>query len=887
MPRSLLYSPSSSERVLTALHPLWAGLARLFPSMRAAPKTPVPHPSAMLTEQNAFYRMIFPRFFARISVDDAAVERLRAAAEGATVVYVSRTIGQLEYSYFNHLFLERGLPLSRFANALTLRRWMRPADYWRTICAQQREIDERGRPMDPVADGKLTAMIRRGSSVLIRIPPSEMEDDELFFTGSLHALSALLEAQQAEGRPVAVVPLDFLWSRRPPQARKSLADILFGEKENPGRIRKFVLFWRNYKRRAQASIGAPIDLAGFLAENADAERAEQARRLRSRIVAGLAAQRRAVTGPPQKPRSWFLQEILTDEALDRLICELAAQRQKPADHLRTLAKRYANEIVADLDYTYLELLERLMGRTLLRLFESLNVDADGLSRLREQMARGPVILVPNHKSHTDYLILSSLLYQHGLQMPHIAAGANLSFWPLGRIFRRCGAFFIRRTFKGNDLYRFVLQTYLKVLLREGCCQEFFIEGGRSRSGKLMAPKMGMLRMLTAAAKSANVHDVTYVPVALTYDRVIEHRSYERELVGNAKEQEGTGKLIRLTKYLRRKSGRYGSIFVRFGPALTVENTGDERADVARLAQRICNEINRRVVVTPASVAAAALLACNRPGVRDEEYRRMSEVLLQGLAAKGAEIPPRLLGETKAVLERALEQLSSQRLLLPRRDSLEPFHAVEPSRRMALAYYRNSILHYMATAGTLACLLQHHQRRGSRPGEAELAAELQAASKLLSRELRFAVSRAMPEHVSRGMELLIGIKAALRDPDGAIRANAEEPWRLEAFAAQIRPLAETLSIALRYARERCGMPQEEKALLAELMRAGEDLLMLQTVRFREHLTQEGFANALLTLADHGILVREEQQSGNKRRVTFAFSQDRRAAENLQVDLEKLL
>ena len=887
MPRSIPYSPSSSERVLIALHPLWAGFARLFPSMRATPKAPVPHPSAMLTEQNGFYRMIFPRFFARISVDDAAVERLRAAAEGTTVVYVSRTIGQLEYSYFNHLFLERKLPLTQHANALTLRRWMKPAAYWRTICAQEREIGERGRPLDPVADGMLTPMIRRGSSALIRIPPSEMEDDELFFTGSLNALSALLDAQQPGGRRVVVVPLDFLWSRRPPQARKSLADILFGEKENPGRIRKFVLFWRNYKRHAQASIGAPIDLAGFLAEHGDADRAEQARRLRSRIVAGLAAQRRAVTGPPQKPRSWFLQEILTDEALDRLICELAAQRQKPVDHLRTLAKRYANEIVADLDYTYLELLERLMGRTLLRLFDALDVDAEGLARLREQMAKGPVILVPNHKSHTDYLILSSLLYQHGLQMPHIAAGANLSFWPLGRIFRRCGAFFIRRTFKGNDLYRAVLQTYLKVLLREGCCQEFFIEGGRSRSGKLKAPKMGMLRMLTAAAKSAGVHDVTYVPVAFTYDRVIEHRSYERELVGNAKEQEGTGKLIKLTKYLRRKAGRYGSIFVRFGPALTIEDSGDERGDVARLAQHICHEINRRVVVTPTSIAAAGLLTCNRAGVRDEEFARISEVLLQGLAAKGAEIPERLRSETPAVLEKALEQLASQRLLLPRRDALEPFYAVEASRRMPLAYFRNNILHYMATAGTLACLLQYHQRQGRRPGEAVLSAELQAASRLLSRELRFAVSRTMPEHVSRGLELLIGIKAVQRDPDGSISANAGEPWRLEAFAAQIRPLAETLSIALRYAQERCGVPQEEKALLAELMRAGEDLLMLQTVRFRENLTQEGFTNALLTLVDQKILVREEQQVGNKRRITFGFSLDRRAAQNLQVDLEKLL
>ena len=119
------------------------------------------------------------------------------------------------------------------------------------------------------------------------------------------------------------------------------------------------------------------------------------------------------------------------------------------------------------------------------MFDSFDVDGEGLTRAKELYAEGPVVFVPNHKSHADYLILSHILYHNGMTLPHIAAGINLEFWPLGPVFRRGGAYFIRRAFRDNPLYKAVLESYLEVLIKEGYSQEFFIEGGRSRTGKLM------------------------------------------------------------------------------------------------------------------------------------------------------------------------------------------------------------------------------------------------------------------------------------------------------------------------------------------------------------------------------------------------------------------
>ena len=604
---------TASERLLSAVHPAFAWLARHAPATFGAPDVSPPHPSAMLVEHNFVWRLLFPRFFDRINVDAAAVSELREAAGRSTLVYVSKSMGQLEYHYFNHLFVKEGLPLACYTNALTMRRWMLWGAYWDSVFSQQKEIGELGRPRDPLLHGDLPRMIAEGNSVLIDLPSSGLTDDGLFFTGPSRALVALIEAQRKSDRPISIVPLDFMWSRRPEHTERTLLDILFGEKENPGALRKISLFWRNYKRSAQAAIGHPIDLSAFVQwEGGDDARLSQ--KLRDSLLCALKAKRRTITGPPIRPRRWFINEVMGSESLDDTICRISAELGKPADDARELASRYAREIAADLDHTTIELLDRLLSRALDRMFDSFDVDGEGLAKAKELYAEGPVVFVPNHKSHADYLILSHILYHNGMTLPHIAAGINLEFWPLGPIFRRGGAYFIRRAFRDNPLYKAVLECYLEVLIKEGYSQEFFIEGGRSRTGKLMKPRKGMLTMLSAAASRAGVRNLRFIPVSITYDRVIEQKSYERELAGGAKEKERTRSLFGLTKFLRPQRGRYGSIYVRFGEAVAAPKEHDDPAAIDEAAYRICHEINRCAVVTPPALAACALLAKAHRGV---------------------------------------------------------------------------------------------------------------------------------------------------------------------------------------------------------------------------------------------------------------------------------
>jgi len=178
------------------------------------------------------------------------------------------------------------------------------------------------------------------------------------------------------------------------------------------------------------------------------------------------------------------------------------------------------------------------------IFEGISVNESGLARMKSMFKKGPVILLPCHKSHIDYLMISYIMFRNNMPCPHIVAGKNLSFWPLGTIFRGGGAFFMRRTFKGAELYAKVFSEYMKKLLSEGFNIELFIEGGRSRTGKLLPPKFGLMTILLNAFKEKACDDLLIVPVFFGYDRVLEEDAYLHEVEGGVKEPESVGQIFK-------------------------------------------------------------------------------------------------------------------------------------------------------------------------------------------------------------------------------------------------------------------------------------------------------------------------------------------------------
>ena len=220
----------------------------------------------------------------------------------------------------------------------------------------------------------------------------------------------------------------------------------------------------------------------------DASDAVLARKVRSTLHVHLARETRTVFGPPFKPPERVIDETLRDRALRRSFQVIADTSGRRAESVLREARRDLNAIAARLHPTVLALANPLMSLVFRFMYDGIDVDEAGLERAMRASQGAPIVLCPSHKSHIDYLVLSWALWHRGYQAPLVAAGSNLSFFPLGPFLRRCGAFFLRRTFGGDKVYTATFKAYVRKLVRDGVHQEFFLEGGRSRTGKLLPPE---------------------------------------------------------------------------------------------------------------------------------------------------------------------------------------------------------------------------------------------------------------------------------------------------------------------------------------------------------------------------------------------------------------
>jgi glycerol-3-phosphate O-acyltransferase len=320
-----------------------------------------------------------------------------------------------------------------------------------------------------------------------------------------------------------------------------------------------------------------------------------------------------------------------------------------------------------------------------------------LATIRQWARKGQLIYVPSHKSHIDYLILNSALLHNHMHVPRIAAGANLTFWPMGHIFRKCGAFFIRRSFKGQKLYLDVFNKYIRELIEEGHPIEFFIEGGRSRNGKVAIPKTGFLSILLHAYRGGSCDDLIFVPVSIVYDRIIEEKSYLREIAGARKEKESFWQILRARRFLKR---RYGKIYVRFAHPLSLKEYLDQRENRAKnihseLALQIADSINSVTPVTSLSLVATAILANHCKGFYLSELTETVDILLKFLKVRGAPLATTFSDQTDFVYEvlSVLIGLKIVDFLGDEQGEEETFYYVDEDKKMALEYYKNNIIHF--------------------------------------------------------------------------------------------------------------------------------------------------------------------------------------------------
>ncbi|MGE6441412.1 glycerol-3-phosphate 1-O-acyltransferase PlsB [Psychrobacter sp. NPDC078409] len=472
---------------------------------------------------------------------------------------------------------------------------------------------------------------------------------------------------------------------------------------------------------SDAAVDAEQTPSYALVASADSNR-ELVRMLQQQLSIYLDKQRASMLGPDLSDRRNLVDKLVYSPAIKHAIEMEAAEKGTSVREARSQARGYANEMVNDYSHSIIRGFYKFLTWLWTQLYDG--VEVHHFERVRDLATDYELIYVPCHRSHVDYLLLSYVIYKRGLSIPYVAAGDNLDVPVLGPLLRGAVAFYIRRSFRGNALYTAVLREYMHTLITRNTPIEYFIEGGRSRSGRLLPPKMGMLAMTVHSQLRQTNKPVVFIPTYIGYERIMEGGTYVGELKGKPKESES---LIGLLKVGRKIERIFGNVHLSFGtplhlsdfmtkfdvpanslPSDRTDSPLDEKtsAMVDNIGVKVMQHINKAAVVTPVSLLSLVLLSAPKAAL-DENICREQIALYQGLAQQLVYSDDTVI--TDMTPQQIIDYGIKLKLIERTPHILGDIIQVAGKQAALLSYFRNNILHVFILLSFLSALVARNGR----------------------------------------------------------------------------------------------------------------------------------------------------------------------------------
>ncbi len=664
---------------------------------------------------------------------------------------------------------------------------------------------------------------------------------------------------------VQIVPVSLFWGRSPDK-EKSLVKLLLSDTwAVAGRLQKLLIIMV-HGRNTYVQFNRPLSLKQVIDEYRNSE--ERARRKLARILrTHFRRVRQAVLGPDLSHRRTLVSGLVRTQAVKEAIRETAAKDDIPPEKVRAKAWKYADEIAASMSIVTIRFLEVVLSWLWNRIYNGIAVN--NIQVVKDVAQDNAVVYVPCHRSHIDYLLLSYVLYKNGLMPPHIAAGINLNMPVVGPILRRGGAFFMRRSFKDNPLYATVFNEYLHVMFSRGYSVEYFVEGGRSRTGRMLQPRPGMLSMTVRSFLRDHRKPIVFVPVYIGYEKVMEGRSYLGELRGKKKQKES---VLGLARTVRKLSNSFGRVAVNFGDAIPLSEVLDEVHDswrqeaysaeyrpswlpdaVNELSLRVASNINASVAVNPIGMTATVLLGTERLALDEGQLIRLMDQyagLLRSFPYADTVTLPEGSGKDW------LAYCESMGLVARQPQKLGDIIALEGSNAILMTYYRNNIQHLFALPSLIASLFENKDSlRRDKVVFLTSVAYPYLQSELFLRyrneEIEQVINQWIDVLVEQGL-----LEARKDDRIGRPEEGTEQALRLRILSRFIIQTLERYHIALGILRKygsgkiSAAELEEQSALLAERMS------ILFGLNAPEFFDKTLFRNFIANLQKNGVISTDE-------------------------------
>jgi glycerol-3-phosphate O-acyltransferase len=507
---------------------------------------------------------------------------------------------------------------------------------------------------------------------------------------------------------IEFVPVNVFWGRAPDKERSWLRVLLAENWDRAGRLRRVLSVLVN-GRNLFVQFGEPISLRAVASSVPSSARA--VRRLTRVLRTTLRSQRIAMIGPDLSHRRTIVTQVLRTQAVRQAVVDEMRSKKLSRRQALEQAQAYAYEIAANYSPIFVALMARALTWFWNRLYDG--VELHNLENLQSVTDGNEIVFVPCHRSHMDYLLLSYIIYYKGYAVPHIAAGINLNMPGVGPFLRRGGAFYIRRSFRGNALYTIVFMKYLGLMMARGHSIEYFIEGGRSRTGRLLQPKTGMLSMTVRSYLRDPRRPIVFLPVYFGYERLVEGKTYIGELSGQPKQKESLLTMLRALPALRKRFGKVNvslgepihldEVLARHRPEAIDGDRSERPVWLARvvdeLATRVMVNINSAAAVTPINLLALALLATPKQSMLVTDLSQQLELYASLLRQEPYSPYVQVTALDGQSMIRHGEALG---VLQRHRHALGDVVRMTEENSVLMTYFRNNVMHLIVVPSLVAC-----------------------------------------------------------------------------------------------------------------------------------------------------------------------------------------
>ena len=688
-----------------------------------------------------------------------------------------------------------------------------------------------------------------------------------------------LEGFLAADDDALLVPMRVVWLAPKRDGRRSvrLVDLLrLGDPRDPRPLRQYVVH-RAQPDRVRVVMGA-TDRTSRVRDlwAAPATRLEGrsfVEEVAYRAWLALERAERRLRGNRYKVPKFPVESLVRRREFRAGVARLSRQAGVSYGRMDARTRRYVKEIAATHSPYVIDLVTGGFRWLIGKAYVEFEYDRDELAGLYQMAQRHPLVFLPTHKSHFDHQSLQFALYENGLPPNHTAGGINMNFFPVGPLLRRSGVFFIRREFKDNAPYKFVLRQYIDYLLGRRFPLEWYIEGTRSRTGKLLPPRYGLLAYVVESYLRGSAEDVYILPVSIAYDQIQDVDSYAAEQSGAPKTPESFGWMLRMIRGLQ---SRYGSIHLRFGAPISLrsflaeiddmpEDADDtESPAIPKLAFEIANRINEVTPITPISLVTLVLLGAPGAALTLDGVVRDLEPYIAQVARRELPRTDTVHLDGTAWIAAALDQLALHGTVVVDRDG-DPMYRIPPAKLLAAAYYRNTVVHFFVDGAIAELALA--SAMGTEAGDPahRVVTEALRIRELLIFEFFFAARSRFDEVISTEL----GDRrndwldlAATGDLAKVVDAFApfQAPTVLRPFIDAYRIVADVLAEAGDVAAP------EEGAIVDRAMTLAGRYLEDGTIRSGESISKSLFENGVRLARHRGLL--EPSADMAARRVAFS-------------------